>query len=255
MSITNYPSDQGVCPMREAVIVSTARTPIGKAYRGSFNNTSGQHLAAHAISGALAKSGVDGAEVEDVVLGCAQPEGTTGFNVARQAVLRAGLPVTVPGMTVDRQCASGMMAISIAAKEILVDGLTIAVGGGVESISLVQNEHRNTYRAVDPWLMEHLPDTYLPMLHTAENVAQRYGISRERQDEYSLRSQQRTAAAQAKGVFAEEIFGSADPDWSPTRRPARATRWNSPSKSTKGTGRPPRLTGWPAFGPSFRTGP
>jgi len=206
MSITNYPSDQGVCPMREAVIVSTARTPIGKAYRGSFNNTSGQHLAAHAISGALAKSGVDGAEVEDVVLGCAQPEGTTGFNVARQAVLRAGLPVTVPGMTVDRQCASGMMAISIAAKEILVDGLTIAVGGGVESISLVQNEHRNTYRAVDPWLMEHLPDTYLPMLHTAENVAQRYGISRERQDGYSLRSQQRTAAAQAKGVFAEEII-------------------------------------------------
>jgi acetyl-CoA C-acetyltransferase len=190
--------------MREAVIVSTARTPIGKAFRGSFNDTSGQHLAAHAITGALSRAGLGGGEIEDVILGCAFPEGTTGYNVARQAVLRAGLPVTVAGMTVDRQCASGMMAISIAAKEIIVDGLAIAVGGGVETLSLVQNEHRNSYRAVDPWLATKTA-VYIPMLETAENVAERYRISRERQDEFSLLSQQRTAAAQAKDLFADEI--------------------------------------------------
>jgi acetyl-CoA C-acetyltransferase len=189
--------------MREAVIVSTARTPIGKAFRGSFNDTSGQHLAAHAITGALGRAGLEGGEIEDVVLGCAMPEGTTGYTVARQAALRAGLPVTVAGMTVDRQCASGMMAISIAAKEIIVDGLAIAVGGGVESISLVQNEYKNRYREVDPWLAD--TTAYIPMLDTAEIVAERYGISRERQDEFSLLSQQRTAAAQAKDLFADEI--------------------------------------------------
>jgi len=192
--------------MREAVIVSTARTPIGKAYRGSFNDTSGQHLAAHAITGALAKAGVDGADVEDVVLGCAMPEGTTGYTVARQAALRAGLPVSVPGFTVDRQCASGLMAIAVAAKEIIVDGLTVAIGGGVESVSLVQNEHKNRYRETDPWLVENLPAAYISMLDTAEIVAERYGVSREQQDEFSLISQQRTAAAQAGGIFADEII-------------------------------------------------
>jgi acetyl-CoA C-acetyltransferase len=151
------------------------------------------------------RAGVDPAEVEDVVLGCAMPEGASGFNVARQAALRAGLPVTVPGSTVDRQCSSGLMAVAIAAKQILVDGQKVAVGGGVESISLVQNEHLNTFRAGDPWLHEHVPGLYLPMLHTAENVANRYGVSRERQDEMGLQSQLRAAAAQEAGHVAEEI--------------------------------------------------
>lgn len=190
--------------MREAVIVSTARTPIGKAFRGSFNDTSAQHLAAHSITGALSRAGLEGGEIGDVILGSAFPEGTTGYTVARQAALRAGLPVTVAGMTVDRQCASGMMAISIAAKEIIVDGLAIAVGGGVESLSLIQNEYKNRYRVDDPWLAKH-HNYYISMMDTAEIVAERYGISRERQDEFALLSQQRTAAAQAKDLFADEI--------------------------------------------------
>lgn len=191
--------------MREAVIVSTARTPIGKAYRGSFNDTQGQHLAAHALKAAIERAGIEGAEVEDVILGCALPEGSTGLNVARQAAIRAGLPVTVPGMTVDRQCASGLMGIAIAAKEIITDGLQIAAGGGVESISLVQNQHQNRYRAVDPWLHEQAPTVYMPMVHTAEVVAERYGLTREQQDEFALLSQQRTAAAQLEGRFIDEI--------------------------------------------------
>lgn len=191
--------------MREAVIVSTARTPIGKAYRGAFNNTQPQHLAAHAVAAAAERAGVEGGEIEDLVLGCAMPEGATGYNTARQAALRAGLPVTVPGMTIDRQCASGLMAIATAAKEIITDGLNVAVGGGVESISLVQNEHQNRYKAQDPWLKEHGQQIYITMLETAEIVAERYGVSREAQDEYALASQQRTAAAQQAGIFAEEI--------------------------------------------------
>jgi acetyl-CoA C-acetyltransferase len=191
--------------MREAVVVSTARTPIGKAYRGAFNHTQAQHLAAHAIVAALDKAGVAGDEVEDLILGCAQPEGSSGFNVARQAVLRAGLPTSVPGMTVDRQCASGMMAIAAAAKEIIVDGLKIAVAGGVESISLVQNAHKNTHRAEDPWLQAHGHRVYISMVESAECVAERYGITREMQDAFSLESQQRTAAAQLSGIFQEEI--------------------------------------------------
>ncbi|GAA0913587.1 acetyl-CoA C-acyltransferase [Streptomyces thermoalcalitolerans] len=191
--------------MREAVVVSTARTPIGKAFRGSFNDTSGQELAAHAITAALERAGLDGPEVEDVVFGCAMQEGTTGTNVARQGALRAGLPVSVPGMTMDRQCASGLMAIATAAKQIVVDGMDIVVGGGVESISLVQNEHRNTYRAVDPWLERKKPSLYMSMLETAEVVAERYGISRDVQDEFALLSQQRAAAAQQAGLFKEEI--------------------------------------------------
>jgi acetyl-CoA C-acetyltransferase len=190
--------------MREAVIVSTARTPIGKAFRGSFNDTSAQELAEHSITAAVSRAGLEGGEIGDVILGCAFPEGTTGYTVARQAALRAGLPVTVAGMTVDRQCASGMMAISIAAKEIIVDGLDIAVGGGVESLSLIQNEFKNLYRVQDPWLAEN-HNFYVPMVDTAEIVAQRYGISRQRQDEFALLSQQRTAAAQAKDLFADEI--------------------------------------------------
>jgi acetyl-CoA C-acetyltransferase len=191
--------------MREAVVVSTARTPIGKAYRGSFNDTQAQHLAAHALTAALDKAGIEGDEIEDVVLGCAMQEGASGFNIARQAALRAGLPTSVAGMTVDRQCASGLMAVATAAKQIIDDGMQVTVGGGVESISLVQNEHRNTFRAQDPWLAEHGHDVYVSMLQTAENVAERYGVSREVQDAYALISQQRTAAAQQRGVFKEEI--------------------------------------------------
>lgn len=191
--------------MRQAVIVSTARTPIGKAYRGAFNDTSAPELAGHAIREAVARAGVDGAEVEDVVVGSAMQEGTTSFNIGRQAALRAGLPVTVAGMSIDRQCASGLMAIATAAKQIVVDGMQIAVGGGVESISLVQNNHQNTHRARDGWLSEHVPGIYLPMLHTAEIVAERYGVSREAQDAFALMSQERTAAAQASGRFDDEI--------------------------------------------------
>ncbi|MFD3430776.1 acetyl-CoA C-acyltransferase [Nocardia fluminea] len=191
--------------MREAVIVATARTPIGKAYRGAFNNTQAQHLAAHAIEHAVRRAGIDAGHVEDVVLGCALQQGSSGPNIARQAVLRAGLPETVAGMTIDRQCSSGLMAIATAAKQIINDGMNITVAGGVESISLVQNEHLNLHRAEDPWLVEHQPAIYMPMLHTAEIVAERYGITREAQDEFALTSQQRTAAAQAAGRFDEEI--------------------------------------------------
>lgn len=191
--------------MREAVIVSTSRTPIGRAYRGSFNDTPGQQLAAHAVTGALDRAGVAGHEVEDLVLGCAMPEGTTGYNVGRQAALRAGLPTSVPGMTVDRQCASGLMAVAIAAKQIVTDGMEITVGGGVESISLVQNNFRNDHRSRDPWLLEHGQSVYVSMLETAENVAERHGISREHQDAYALASQQRTARAQELELFDEEI--------------------------------------------------
>ncbi|MCW4386025.1 acetyl-CoA C-acyltransferase [Salinibacterium sp. SYSU T00001] len=191
--------------MREAVIVSTARTPIGRAYRGAFNNTEGQALAGHAIAAAVERAGIEGAEVEDLVLGVALQEGNTGMNVARQSALRAGLPTSVPGMTIDRQCGSGLMAIATAAKQIVLDGQQIAVGGGLESISLVQNEHRNTFRMLDPWLKENQPGVYMPMLETAEIVAQRYNVSREYQDEYSLTSQQRVAAAQRAGLYADEI--------------------------------------------------
>lgn len=191
--------------MTDAVIVSTARTPIGKAYRGAFNNTQSQELAGHAIKHAVQRAGLEGGEVEDVILGAALQQGAQGGNVARQALLRAGLPVTVSGMTLDRQCSSGLMAIATAAKQIVHDGMDIAIGGGVESISLVQNDKQNTFRAKDPWLVENLPEIYLPMLNTAEIVAERYNVSREAQDEYALSSQQRTAAAQEAGRFDAEI--------------------------------------------------
>ena len=190
---------------REAAIVSVARTPIGKAYRGAFNNTSGQELAGHAIARAVERAGIDPAEVEDVLLGCAMQQGTAGFNVARQAVLRAGLPVTVPGSTIDRQCSSALMAIAAAAGEIVHEGMTVTIGGGVESISLVQEEHYNSYRAADPWLEEHRPDIYWSMLQTAELVAERYQVTRETQDLMGLQSQQRAIAARDAGRFDTEI--------------------------------------------------
>jgi acetyl-CoA C-acetyltransferase len=192
--------------MREAVIVSVARTPIGRAYKGAFNNTGGVELAAHAVRAAVARSGVDPAEVEDVVLGCAMPEGSTGHNIARQAALRAGLPIQVAGMTVQRACSSGLMGIATAAKQIIDDGVDVVVGGGVESISLVQNEKANRYRAGDPWLREHMPQLYMTMLETAEIVAARYDVSREAQDAYALQSQQRTAQAQKEGRFDRELI-------------------------------------------------
>ncbi len=191
--------------MAEAVIVSTARTPIGKAYRGAFNNTHGATLAGHVISHAVKRAKVDPAEVEDVILGCAMPEGATGHNIARQAALRAGLPATTSAATINRFCSSGLQAISSAAQRIIVDGVPIAVAGGVESVSLVQNEHQNNHRAREDWLDENKPALYLPMIDTAEVVAKRYDISREAQDEYALQSQMRTAAAQQAARFDDEI--------------------------------------------------
>ncbi|WP_226578600.1 acetyl-CoA C-acyltransferase [Acuticoccus sediminis] len=191
--------------MREAVIVSTARTPIGKAYRGAFNDTQAQALGGHAASEALKRAGVDAAEVEDCIIGAALQQGSTGYNIGRQVAMAAGMPVTVAGMSMDRQCASGMMAIATAAKQVIADSMDIVVGGGLESISLVQNEHQNTFRARDPEIVERLPSLYMSMLETAETVAQRYGVSREAQDEYALQSQKRTAEAQAAGRFDDEI--------------------------------------------------
>ncbi|ABD87782.1 acetyl-CoA C-acyltransferase [Rhodopseudomonas palustris] len=191
--------------MTEAVIVSTARTPIGKAYRGALNATEGATLLGHAIEHAVKRAGIDPKEVEDVVMGAALQQGSTGGNIARKALLRAGLPVSVAGTTIDRQCASGLQAIALAARSVLFDGVEIAVAGGGESISLVQNDKMNTFHAVDPALQAIKGDVYMAMLDTAEVVAKRYGISRERQDEYSLESQRRTAAAQQGGKFADEI--------------------------------------------------
>tara|TARA_R110002072_G_scaffold142853_1_gene288540 strand:+ start:119578 stop:120759 length:1182 start_codon:yes stop_codon:yes gene_type:complete len=191
--------------MREAVIVATARTPIGKAYRGAFNNTEGPTLGGHAIREAVKRSGVAPDEIDDVVMGCAVQQGTTGYNIGRLAGVVAGLPSTVSGMSMDRQCASGMMAIATAAKQIIVDNMDVVIGAGLESISLVQNDHRNKFRTVDPNVLALSENAYMPMLQTAEVVAKRYNISREAQDAYSLQSQQRTAAAQAAGKFDQEL--------------------------------------------------
>ena len=191
--------------MREAVIVSTARTPIGKAYRGAFNNTHGADLGGHAIAHAVARAGVDPAEVEDVLMGCAMPEGATGGNIARQCALRAGLPVTTGGATINRFCSSGLQAIAMAAQRVIVDGAPAMVAGGLESISLVQNEHQNKHRANNPWIDENKPELYYSMIQTAEVVSNRYGVARETQDEYALQSQMRTAAAQQAGRLDDEI--------------------------------------------------
>ncbi|MDE0044939.1 MAG: acetyl-CoA C-acyltransferase [bacterium] len=191
--------------MREAVIVSTARTPIGKAYRGAFNNTHGATLTGHAIRHAVERAGVEGVEVEDVVIGCGLPEGATGHNMARLSAIRAGLPVTTAAATINRFCSSGLQAISSAAQRIVVDHVDVAVAGGAEQISLVQNEHMNHHRAREEWLEDNKPELWMPMIETADIVAERYGISRERQDAYALQSQQRTAAGQEEGRFDDEI--------------------------------------------------
>lgn len=191
--------------MREAVIVSTARTPIGRAYRGAFNDTAGPSLGGHAVRHAVARAGVDPAEIEDVIMGAALQQGSTGTNIARQIALAAGLPASVPGMSIDRQCASGLMGIATAAKQVIFDQQKMAVGGGLESISLVQNQHMNLYRMKDEALLALSPHIYMSMLETAEIVSKRYGVSRDRQDEYALQSQQRTAQAQAEDRLDAEI--------------------------------------------------
>ena len=192
--------------MREAVIVSTARTPIGKAYRGGFNNTASPTLGGHAVAAAVERAGIEGDRVDDCVIGSAMPQGTQSLNLGRNVALRGGLPVSVAGMTIDRQCSSGLMAVATAAKQILHDGMEVVVGGGVESISLVQNEHMNMHRLVDEELVAMHKDIYMPMLQTAEVVAKRYNIARDVMDEYGLQSQQRVAAAYEAGKYADEII-------------------------------------------------
>jgi acetyl-CoA C-acetyltransferase len=191
--------------MKEAVIVATARTPIGKAYRGGFNNLGGASLGAASVAEVVKRAGIDPARVEDVIMGCALQQGATGSNIARQIAVRSGLPITTSGMTIDRQCSSGLMAVATAAKQVMFDGMECVVGGGLDSISLVQNEHMNRYRAADEGLLAIEPDYFMPMLQTAEVVAKRYNISREAMDEYGLQSQQRTAAAYEAGKFADEL--------------------------------------------------
>ena len=188
--------------MREAVLISTARTPIGRAYRGAFNATPSPTLAGHCIDEAVKRAGVDGAEVEDVIMGCAMQQGVQ-VTIGRNAVLASNLPVTVPGMSLDRQCSSGMMAIGVAAKQIMADNQTIAIGGGVESISMVQTPEMRI--APDPTVLEKHPQAYIQMIDTAEIVAERYGVTRDEMDEYALLSQQRTHAAQEAGKFDDEI--------------------------------------------------
>ena len=192
--------------MREAVIVSTARTPIGKAYRGLFNDTETPTMGGKAIAAAVERAGIEGAEVDDLIMGVAMQQGTQGINSARVAAMAAGLPTSVAAMTIDRQCSSGLMAVATAAKQIVQDGVPIVVAGGMESISLVQNEHMNMYRAADPSVLETHPNIYMPMIDTAEVVAERYGISREACDEYAFQSQTRIAAAQENGLFDDEII-------------------------------------------------
>jgi acetyl-CoA C-acetyltransferase len=190
--------------MADAVIVSTARTPLCKSWRGALNLTHGAKMGGHVVHAALERAKLDPGEVEDVIIGCANPEGATGWNIARQIALRAGLPISVPGMTVNRFCSSGLQTIALAAQRILAGEGEIFVAGGVESISLVQNE-MNKHHFQDEWLHRHKPETYWPMLQTAEYVARRYEIAREKQDEFGVQSQQRAAKARAEGKFKDEI--------------------------------------------------
>ena len=190
---------------KEAVIVATARTPIGRAYRGAFNDTDAPTLGGHVIAEAVRRGGIEPGEVDDVIMGCAMQQGTSGYNIGRTAAVAAGLPSSVSGMSIDRQCASGMMAICTAAKQVVNDNMPIVVGAGLDSISLVQNEHRNGFRAQSPSVTGKSEHAYMSMLETAEVVAKRYKISREQQDEYALQSQQRTAAAQQAGAFDAEL--------------------------------------------------
>src|ERR1043165_439968 len=202
--------------MTEAVIVSTARTPLCKSWRGALNNTHGAKMGGHVVHAALNRAKLDADEVEDVIMGCANPEGATGWNIARQIAIRAGCPLTVPGMTVNRFCSSGLQTIAMAAQRIIAGEGEVYVAGGVESISCVQNE-ANKHMLADPWLVEHKPEIYWSMLQTAEQVAKRYNISRERMDQYGAQSQQRATAAQEAGKFKDEIIsvttiaGVADP--------------------------------------------
>ena len=192
--------------MDQAVILSTARTPIGKAYRGTFNDTDAPTLASYAINSSIAKAGIDPSEVEDVIMGAAVQQGTQGYNIGRLSAAASGLPSHVPGMSVDRQCASGLMAIAIGAKQIACNEMDIVIGGGVESISLVQNEFSNKYKSQDRFLISNKPNIYMSMIETAEVVSKRYKVARDQQDEYALQSQQRTAEAQSKGYFDDEII-------------------------------------------------
>ena len=196
--------------MREAAIVSAARTPIGRAFRGAFNQTPGATMAGHVAKQAMERAGIDPAEVDDVIVGCGLPEGATGNNIGRTTALRAGCPTSVAGQTVSRFCASGLDAIATAAKRVIADGAGVLVAGGVESVSMVQS-HLNLELYTEEWLLRHTPDIYMPMLYTADNVAKKFGVSRKRQDEYALQSQQRTAAAQVEGRFDAEIV--ALPSW------------------------------------------
>ncbi len=191
--------------MREAVIVSTARTPIGRAYRGAFNNTHGADLGGHVIRHAVERAGVDPEEVEDVILGCGGPEGATGFNIGRQALIRAGLPVSTAGAVISRDCSSGMQAIASAAHRVIIDRVPIMVAGGLESVSLTGREQRNMSYATNDWLVENKPSIYDTMLETSEVVAERYQVSREAQDQFALESQQKTAAGQDAGRYDDEI--------------------------------------------------
>ena len=191
--------------MPDAVIVSTARTPIGRAYRGAFNNLQGATMGGHVVAEAVKRAGVAPEDVSDVMMGCAIPEGASGGNIARQIAIRAGLPVSVAGVTVNRFCSSGLQTIAMAAQRVRSDDAGIIVAGGLDSISLCQNEHANKYRARDEWIVEHKPEIYWSMIQTADTVAKRYKISREMQDEYALESQRRTAAAQQAGKFNDEI--------------------------------------------------
>ncbi len=191
--------------MLDAVIVSTARTGLAKSWKGAFNMTHGATMGGHALAAAIQRAGIAAQELDDVMVGCAFPEGANGRNIARQIALRAGCPVTVPGITINRYCSSGLQSIALASQRILAGEVDLVAAGGVESISCVQNE-MNKHMLSDPWLLEHKPDVYMPMLQTAEVVAKRYGISRERQDEYGVRSQQLASAALAAGVFDAEII-------------------------------------------------
>jgi len=191
--------------VREAVIVSTARTPIGRAFRGAFNDTEAPVLSGHAVREAVRRAGIEPAEVEDLILGCATQQGTQGYNIARLTTVTAGLPESVAGMTIDRKCASGLMAVATAAKQVLHDGMSVVIAGGVESISLTQNKHLNTFRAQSQAVLAGSPHMYMAMIETAEVVARRYGVAREAQDRYALQSQQRVAAAYAAGRFEAEI--------------------------------------------------
>ena len=219
--------------MREAVIVSAARTPIGRAFRGAFNQTPGPTMAGHVVKLAIERAALDPGEVDDVIIGCGLPEGATGNNIGRTSAVRAGCPITVPGQTISRFCASGLDAIATGAKRVIADGANAIVAGGVESISMVQNDLHMQF-LTEEWLLRHEPDLYTPMLYTADFVAKKYSVSRERQDEYALQSQQRTAAAQAAGRFDAEIVPMASWKYEQNRETGAVTERNVQLKKDEG---------------------